>query len=654
MAAILDHLWQSTIVAGGLGLLTLAFRNHRAHVRHGLWLVASLKFFVPFAVLVAVGSQLGWREVPSRVPAPIAAVIGTIGQPSSIMPVSSGAPAQPVSGVATSWLILTFLAIWIAGAVALIAAWTARWRRMTSIVCDAVPADECLLLDAVRRVESQVGVRPALAVVVSDASFEPGVFGILRPILVWPRQLSSHLDAGQIESIVRHELVHVRRRDNLTAAAHMAVQAVFWFHPLVWWIGARLVGERERACDEAVVLMGSDPQTYAESILKTCRRYVGAPLACMAGVTGSNLDTRIRHIMASDARRALTSWSKAAFGVAALAVVVVPLAVGVMNAPLRAQAPDRSAALPTASDSNTERRVAEMKKEMDDLAAAVERMRRMYRESSSQQPAPRAARPAFDVTSVKRNKSGDNRIMMLPAANGGWSATNVTLGMLIRIAYQIQDSQIAGGPKWLYDDRFDVVGTGNAPGAPLSPLFEKLQALLADRFGLMTHMETRELPMFDLVIASRDRKTGPKLHPSSATDCPVPPAPGAGRGPAPQPMRPDQMQVCGIMLGPGRLSSGHLTIETFAANLSRLIGSIVVDKTGLDGYYDLSLEYAQDASLAGRSDFPGGRPPELDRPASDGPSIFAALQEQLGLKLESKKGPVSVLVIDKAEQPQDN
>ena len=119
-------------------------------------------------------------------------------------------------------------------------------------------------------------------------------------------------------------------------------------------------------------------------------------------------------------------------------------------------------------------------------------------------------------------------------------------------------------------------------------------------------------------------------------------------------MSPDQMQVCGIMLGPGRLSSGHLTIETFAANLSRLIGSIVVDKTGLDGYYDLSLEYAQDASLAGRSDFPGGRPPELDRPASDGPSIFAALQEQLGLKLESKKGPVSVLVIDKAEQPQDN
>ena len=257
------------------------------------------------------------------------------------------------------------------------------------------------------------------------------------------------------------------------------------------------------------------------------------------------------------------------------------------------------------------------------------------------------------MTSVKPNKSGDGRIAMLPAANGGWSATNVTLGMLIRIAFQLQDNQIVGGPKWLFEDRFDVLGSGNAPGAAPSMLFPKLQTLLADRFRLVTHTETRELPMFALVRAGQD-KLGPSLKPSTATDCPVAPPPGAGNPrPIPQPLSPAQMQVCGVMLGPGRISSGHVTIDQIANNLSRIAGSMVVDKTGLQGFYEFALEYAPDSSLAGRSDLPG-RPPGPERPANDGPSLFSAVQEQLGLKLESTKGPVSVLVIDRAEQPEAN
>ncbi len=264
-----------------------------------------------------------------------------------------------------------------------------------------------------------------------------------------------------------------------------------------------------------------------------------------------------------------------------------------------------------------------------------------------------ADKPAFDVTSVKPNKSGSGRIAMLPAANGGWSATNVTLGMLIRIAFQLQDNQIVGGPKWLFEDRFDVLGSGNAPGAAPSMLFPKLQTLLADRFSLVTHTETRELPMFALVRAGRD-KLGPNLKPSTATDCPVAPPPGAGNPrPIPQPMSPAQMQVCGVMLGPGRLSSGHVTLDQVANNLSRIVGSIVVDKTGLEGFYDFTLEYTPDPSLSGRGDLPGP-PPGLDVAVIAGPSLFSAVQEQLGLKLESTKGPVSVLVIDRAEQPEAN
>ena len=116
-----------------------------------------------------------------------------------------------------------------------------------------------------------------------------GVFGILSPVLLWPRRIAERLGDEQVEAILAHELSHVRRRDNLAAALHMIVQALFWFHPLVWWLGARLVDERERACDEEVIRLGSEPQVYAESILKTCEFYVESRLACVAGVTGSDL-----------------------------------------------------------------------------------------------------------------------------------------------------------------------------------------------------------------------------------------------------------------------------------------------------------------------------------------------------------------------------
>ena len=101
------------------------------------------------------------------------------------------------------------------------------------------------------------------------------------------------LTPDQLEAVFAHELCHVRRRDNLTAALHMIVEAVFWFHPLVWWLGARMVDERERACDEDVLRLGGEPQVYAESVLKVCEFYLESPVACVAGVTGSNLQKRM-------------------------------------------------------------------------------------------------------------------------------------------------------------------------------------------------------------------------------------------------------------------------------------------------------------------------------------------------------------------------
>jgi bla regulator protein BlaR1 len=113
---------------------------------------------------------------------------------------------------------------------------------------------------------------------VSPGLLEPGVVGLLRPILLLPAGIVERLTTRQMEAVLAHEFCHVRRRDNLTAAMHMLVEAIFWFHPLVWWIGARLVVERERACDEDVLRLGSEPHVYAEAILNVCKHYLESPL----------------------------------------------------------------------------------------------------------------------------------------------------------------------------------------------------------------------------------------------------------------------------------------------------------------------------------------------------------------------------------------
>jgi beta-lactamase regulating signal transducer with metallopeptidase domain len=123
----------------------------------------------------------------------------------------------------------------------------------------------------------------------SRTSLEPGIFGIVYPVLLWPEGLSEKLDDAQLEAVIAHELCHVRRCDNLAAAIHMLVEAAFWFHPPVWWLGTRLIDERERACDEEVLQRGSERHLYAESILKICEFCLSSPLTAVSGVTSANL-----------------------------------------------------------------------------------------------------------------------------------------------------------------------------------------------------------------------------------------------------------------------------------------------------------------------------------------------------------------------------
>ncbi len=159
--------------------------------------------------------------------------------------------------------------------------------------------------------------------------FEPGVVGLLRPILLLPDGITERLTPSELKAVIAHELCHVRRRDNLFAAIHMVVEMLFWFHPFVWWIGARLVDERERACDEEVLSQGNAAGVYADAILSVCRLYVESPLACVSGVSGASIRRRIEAIMSNRRLQGLNRAKKFLLATAGnFAALAIPVAIG--------------------------------------------------------------------------------------------------------------------------------------------------------------------------------------------------------------------------------------------------------------------------------------------------------------------------------------
>jgi uncharacterized protein (TIGR03435 family) len=257
----------------------------------------------------------------------------------------------------------------------------------------------------------------------------------------------------------------------------------------------------------------------------------------------------------------------------------------------------------------------------------------------------------FEVASVKSNTSGDGRVMIGVQPGGRYTATNVPLRFLIRNAYAIQDFQLVGAPDWIDSERFDIIAKAERdigppiPGGPPSPLQLMLRSLLEDRFRLALHRDTRELPIYALVLARPDGKLGPQLQPSK-TDCSALAGARGRNGLPPDPPSTSGRPPCGMRMMPGQLAAGGFPISQLAQQLSQSAQRVVIDRTGLTGNYDFDLKWTPDQ-------LPQGAPPGAPAPAIDpnGPSLFTAVQEQLGLKLESTKGPVEVLVVDRVERP---
>jgi uncharacterized protein (TIGR03435 family) len=597
--ALADHLWQSTLFAVVAGLLTLTLRKNRAGARYWLWLAASVKFLLPFSLLAVIGSHLSWLRAPAPTGASLSFTVEEISRPFT----RAGIGSQVTGSVSPnlSLLPLELLALWLCGFFVVLLVWYARWRRISAAIRDAVAVRGGRELEALRRVENSGGLRARIELVLSRASLEPGIFGIVKPVMVWPQGISARLDDAHMEAILAHELWHVRRRDNLAAAAHMVVEAVFWFHPLVWWLGARLVEERERACDEEVVELGGDRQIYAESILKVCEFCVGSPLACVAGVTGADLKKRIVQIMTKNVVRKLDFSRKILLGVAAFVTIALPVGFGVLHAePGRAQSVAGNATV------------------------------NPY---------------AYRVTTLKPNKSTD-KLVKLFFTPEGFTATGMTLQGMIKVAYKVEDNQISGAPKWLSSYKFDLEATIDKPVAEelkkLNPdqrslaAQHMLQALLADKFKLTLHGEAKELPMYTLVIAPG----GPKLQEAKPGDS------------YPNGIKDlDGVAHPGMMrMGPGTLTGQALGMSNMVDLLSHQLGTQVVDKTGLTGKYDLTLHWTPDE----HSVFKDANGDAIPAPDTSGPPLITAIQEQLGLELKPAQAQVQILAIDHVGKPAEN
>jgi uncharacterized protein (TIGR03435 family) len=586
-----NHLWQSTAVVAVAWLLAAALKKNHARTRYWIWLAASLKFLLPFSLLVAMGGMLQSSAPAHLVQPALSNVMQRITQPfPTFQLVETSEAAAPAHH--TNLLPMVLLVLWASGSLAIAFSWRRGWRQTRLGVLQATP----------------MAIPVEIPVLASPSLHEPGVFGIVRPALFLPEGIVDRLAAAQLDAIIAHEMCHVRRRDNLTFALHMVVQTLFWFHPLVWYVKARLVEERERACDESVLQSGNEAQVYAEGILNVCKLYVEGPVACVAGVSGSDLKKRIVNIMTQQGARRLDLSRKFLLFTAGSLAVALPVAFGLVHA--------------------------------------------VQTHAQTQAQTAPASLPRFEVATIKPSKGGNGMVGLMLTPDGT-NITGVPLQMLIRQAFGVEDDRVIGAPGWVRSDRFDIQAKVAAEdveafrNVPPDDRFAMLLPLLEDRFHLKYHHEMRELPLYELVVA----KGGPKLTKSAKDVDNGPPPPGlppVAMKSAGDPGNGQPKQRRMMMMGNGNVESEDVPLNAFAHMLSSILGHTVEDKTGLTGNYDFTLHWTpDDAPPMGAAD--NGQPAE-DAP----PPLFTALQEQLGLKLESTKGNVDVIVIDHIEPPTPN
>jgi uncharacterized protein (TIGR03435 family) len=585
---VADHLWQSTLFVALAGLLTLALGKNRARVRYGVWLAASCKFLIPISALIALGGHLAWLvKMPATAPQTQSVLFAVVYEVSQPFTVRSASPPVPRAPRRTANLIPVVLpAIWACGVIGILCSWWVRWRRVRAMV----------------RAGSPVELNLPIRAMTSPNLGTPGLFGVFRPMLLLPEGIRERLSPEQMSAIAAHELCHARYRDNLTAALQMFTEAVFWFHPLVWWVGKRIVEERERACDEEVLRLGSQPRVYADAILDVCRHYVKSPLMCSAG--GENLKNRIEDIMTNRNVFKLNVGRKLLLAGAGILAVAGPVALGLVNA-----------------------------------------------SHVTAQSVP-AKTFAFEAVSVKPIPSVDRSGLMPPTAlPGGRFVSKFPLSIVISYAYKLPFNpsvRLSGVPNSA--GIYDIEATGKIPGGLTATerderMRSMVQTLLADRFKLAIHRETREMPVYALVVG----KGGPKLQKADIEekDCPD----VSATPPGPSFTIPDMCHL--IAGGQGRgLHARAVNMQDLASYVENWAGRPLLDKTGIQGLYRIETKGWLSMELASGA-LPPGAKAEDGSEIADLPTLFQVF-EHLGLKMESQNDKVDVYVVDHVEKPSEN
>lgn len=494
-----------------------------------------------------------------------------------------------VPAAANGSLLPWVVALWLTGAMAFWIRLAGGWvvsARMRSMLVRPAPAE---WQQAVRRLGVRIGVYRPVPLLISALVQVPTVVGWLRPVVLVPVGALAGLPAEHLEALLLHELAHIRRHDYLVNILQSVAEALLFYHPAVWWVSGHLRHERELCCDDVAVAVTGDALTYARALLEweQCRpAYLPAVAA-----NGGSLAGRIARLLGQSRPVARTSLGP---GV---------LTVGILL-----------------------------------LAAAYSLL------------AQSAERPAFQVASVKRTTDPNPPGMIVrPQPGGRLTAINARLMMLMVNAYSVQPFQIVGAPDWVNTEGYDIEAKPETPVDRMQ-MWLMLRTLLADRFKLTLHRDTKELPVFALVVG----KDGLK-KPDKESDCPsAPPDPNA------QPTVPGGVPCGRVVIGMApsetNLRGGKVAMPEFVRMLSMVLGRPVLDRTGIATYFDVQLAFTPDHDAMGLPGAGGPGDPGGFRTVTDPnkPGIAAALQEQLGLKLTTTKGPVDVLVIDHIERPSAN
>jgi bla regulator protein BlaR1 len=599
---LLSHLWQSTLFAFAILLANYLLRSRGAQIRYWLWFASSVKFLVPFSWLVAFGAQFS-RHSLAVMPSHLPVYAGLYNSGTAVANTISEVPLVLVPRVSEATSLFHHaalaLAIWAIGAIYVLALWSIRWRGVAAVKGRAFAPTAGREISIWHRLSRH----QSIPLLMTDAHLEPFLLGVCPPVLIWPVELSERLDDLQIEAIMRHERLHATRRDNLTMWIHTLVEAVFWFHPIVWWIEHRLIEEREVACDEGVLQEGTKAEVYANGMLQTCRFCIEAQTHCASSLSGADLGKRVRSIMSyrSDGP---TRATKRCVAVAGFLLACAPIAYGfVWKTPFYGQILHSTGPL-----------------------------------------------PSFEVVTIKPWKpffppsaptgaGRPQRVMKeVPVGPGGQPTDRVQfigqISILISSAYSIPldaRGRIRGLPGWAESEaeRYEVQAKIDEPAfasmqkmsnaEQLQQVSLMEQSLLSERFGLKVHFETVEAPIYALAIG----KGGPKLAPATEGEA-------------------SRLSNLGTASG-NDMTAKSVTLAEFANSpLLRIGGRQIIDQTGLAGRFDFTLRWASDergATGNGEDEFP---------------SLFTAVQNQLGLKLVSTKGPVEVLVVDHIERPSPN